>query len=83
MESSMKRDKQLIRQLLEFFEEHGTPYTMWHGPWDNVIDGRSAEEVEYHLELCKNLGYLLLNQSGTINMLSDYGHDALDEMRGD
>ena len=79
----MKRDKQLIRQVLEYFEEHGTSHTIFCRPWDDTITGRSGEEVEYHAELSKHSGYFQLKSSGHINMLSEYGHDTLDAMRGD
>ncbi len=76
----MKRDTDLIVKILEDVERDGSPNSFFTG---FEYEGHSQAEVEYHVALCKNEGYFDLNNSGLIKMLSMYGHDVLENMRGD
>ena len=53
----MKRDKQLIRAILEYVEEHGDGYD---GTWITRIQvpAESAEVLDYHVRLCFDAGFL-------------------------
>lgn len=50
----MKRDKDLIREILLQIENYGEP----RGWLEIEVDGYSPEEVSYHVELLSQAGYI-------------------------
>ena len=76
----MKRNTDLIVKILEDVERDGSPHSFFTG---FKYEEYSEAEVEYHVALCKNEDYFDLNNNGYIKMLSMYGHDVLESMRGD
>lgn len=58
----MKMHNALIKQLLKYCEKNapGPRGFLFHPD----IDGFSTEQVEYHVRLCSQAGFLLLNQTG-------------------
>ena len=58
----MKLDEDLIKQLLKHCEKNspGPRGFLFHPD----IDGYAVEQVEYHVRLCSQAGFVLLNQTG-------------------
>jgi hypothetical protein len=50
----MKRDMDLVREILLYAEQHATP----SNPCSVKIEGRSEEEVSYHLRLMRDAGLI-------------------------
>ncbi len=79
----MKRDMDLVRQMLLFTEEHSAPSTAA----EVKIEGRSDEEVSYHLALMKDAGLIEARSPGkygpmwAVLGLTWAGHDFLDAAR--
>ena len=74
----MKRDMGLIKQILKFVEreapgEHGILFAP-------DIQGFTGEQVEYHVSLCFQAGYVAMF-SGHIENLTWLGHNELDRLR--
>ena len=82
----MKRDMELVRQILFALEEHDKP-----GDWCIVtIEGRSAIEISYHVKLLNDAGYLEAEDISTSDgfawrptSLTWQGHEFLDAVRND
>ena len=76
----MKRDKDLIRQLLFKCEENED--------WLQIIEGSTSSatveerRIGYHQQLMMDEG-LLTSVSGETYRLTSYGHDYLDAVRSD
>lgn len=83
----MKREWQLIREILEYVERTLRPEHVGRGlsvPKPEAFgSGYAEEEIEYHVQLCAEAGYLnLMPLMGTrIKSLTWAGHNKLDEMR--
>ncbi|MDE0534346.1 MAG: DUF2513 domain-containing protein [Albidovulum sp.] len=83
----MKRQMKLIFQILKYAEanvHNGEPAPM------PEFDEYSRSEVEYHVKLCDQAGYIDYIHGGgkrkapvSIENLTWAGHDALDRMRKD
>ena len=83
----MQRNKNLIREILEYVEGHESSH-MLVAP---KLDGYSDEQIHYHIGLCVKAGYLEaqpLNTLGSkytfyprISHMTWYGHEALTQMR--
>ena len=69
----------LIKAVLEHVEEHGNGKAL---PVLKV-DGHNAKEIEYHLQLCEEAGYVA-SQSAIDSVyyrLTWAGHEALEQLR--
>lgn len=84
----MKRDMDLIRDLLLAIEDHpeldGFGMFQFEGPEDLGIADRSFEEFHYHLVMLIEAGLVngeLTMQSPIISKLTWQGHDFLDSVR--
>ena len=84
----MQRKMKLIRKLLEYAEMSNTEERL---PVPEFRDYSEAE-VQYHLGLCEEAGYLVLYQPdsndpirrfGGVSRMTWAGHEALDVMRTD
>jgi DNA-binding transcriptional ArsR family regulator len=87
----MKRDMDLVRELLLKLESNGNPPgTMvvidpYHGRFQ--IDGYSADQIAYHLSLIREAGFIespgsqRAGMGVTFRRLSWDGHDYLDAIR--
>ena len=75
----MKRDLQLIKQILKYAECNGPGERgfLFHPE----VPGYSNEAVEYHVRLCGDAGYVRTNSTGHILELTWDGHEALDRLR--
>jgi len=78
----MKRDLTLSKKILAFIEvEPVTRYVM------NVkIEGYSKQEVDYHLQLLEDAGYVLCHHTGDGHKpkrLTNDGHDFLEASRNE
>ena len=73
----MKRHMNLIRAVLEYVECHGDSEFL--APPE--VDGYSPGEIEYHIQLCEQAGYLETRQAYPRTLTWD-GHNALDKLRG-
>jgi hypothetical protein len=62
----MKRDMDLCREILRKMEEHPNP----EGPVEIKVDGRSPQEIAYHL--------YLLNQAGLIDAIDATSSGGID-----
>jgi hypothetical protein len=86
----MKRDMDLIRDLLMYVEDDPRfDGHQWFSPDvsnDFVIEGRTLEEVNYHLDLLIEAG-LIKGKSGAgfggpvVNKLTWEGHEFIDDIR--
>ena len=75
----MKRDMELIKQILKHCERHAPdPRGFLFHP---KIPGYSADAVEYHVRLCHDAGYIRTNAGGLILELTWHGHEALEALR--
>jgi hypothetical protein len=84
----MKRDMDLVRDLLLAIENHptladGTNVLMVDAPDKLGLDGRSIEEIHYHLEMMIKKGLVdgQLNLMEMVSGLTWDGHDFLDTIR--
>ena len=75
----MKRDKNLIKQILKYVEAHG-PSERGFLPYPE-IEGFDDPTIEYHVRLCSNGGLVRTNRSGYPTELTWAGHDVLDSLR--
>lgn len=76
---AMKRDLELIHEILRHVEEHeqGKPIRV-------TIAGRQQIEVERHIALCAEAGFIeRIKNSGpsAVRRLTWHGHEALDKLR--
>ncbi|MYB48786.1 MAG: DUF2513 domain-containing protein [Dehalococcoidia bacterium] len=72
----MKRYMQLIRAILQYVECHGNGQSMCQPE----IDGYTPAQVSYHIELCKQAGYIWADGPFP-QTLTWAGHNALDDLR--
>jgi hypothetical protein len=87
----MKRDMELVRQLLLRIDDDpqldGTREFMYETPDELGIEGRSVEEVGYHIALLIEAGYVdgavtwAANPLQVIRRLTWDGHEFLDDIR--
>jgi len=89
----MKRDMDLIRELMLLLEERPVPAVgiEWLAPETLQVAGRSVEEIGYHLSLLEQAGFIEAGGADTLGMrlgngiafrgLSWTGHDFLDSVR--
>ena len=76
----MNRDTDLIKQVLKYVKCSGPgPRGFLFHP---DIPGFSEEQVEYHVRLCDDAGYVRTNSTGHLKELTWAGHDALDVLCG-
>ena len=77
----MKLDEDLIKQLLKYCEKHspGSRGFLFHPD----IDGYSAEQVEYHVRLCSQAGFVLVNHTGHMTELTWQGQMELRQRQTD
>ena len=75
----MKRDLNLIKQILKYAECKGPGERgfLFHPE----VAGCSDEEIEYHVRLCGDAGYVRINSTGHIIELTWDGHEALNDLR--
>jgi len=87
----MRRNMALILKILEYVERELTAERLTQGiPYPRFRDHRH-EEVQYHVELCHEAGYLvrqhphpqLEDDAPTMSKLTWKGHEALDAWRRD
>lgn len=72
----MKRDIRLIHKILQLVEQHGTGL-----PYKPQVEGRSAEEVDYHVSLCVEANFLHpARHDNAVTNLTWAGHNALDKL---
>ena len=83
----MKRDMSIIRQILQYAEEHCNGEFI-EAP---TLPGSDWKIVHYHIGLCGEAGYMAVqkvsgaeevHQRYAIGSLTWIGHDALDRLRG-
>ena len=79
----MKRNKELLKCILRYVEEHGKPYEkLWFD--ENTLTADS-EEVKYHIRLLAQAGFITSDgiRQGFegIKELTWAGHDYLDGLR--
>ncbi len=72
----MKRRMALIQRVLEYAELNGNGHIL-ETP---TVEGYSPVDVEYHIQLCGEAGYLRLTQ-GQMVRLTWEGHNELDRLR--
>ncbi len=81
----MKRDKDLLKSILEHLEEH-------HEIFRNVEIGASTftaplETVKYHLRLLEQAGFIRVDSESlegvSVREITWNGHEYLDELRKD
>ncbi len=80
----MKRDWTLIKLLLRHVERHVTSETLSHVgiPYPEVLNGFDDEQIAYHITLCEEAGFIVLNESiRHIRRLTWEGHNKLDDLR--
>jgi len=79
----MKRDMDLVREILLYAEQHATP----SNPCSVKIEGHSEEEVSYHLRLMRDAGLIDARTPGgsiwAVLGLTWAGHELLDAARDD
>ena len=71
----MKRDIRLIKRVLEHAEAHADGAAL-----EVELDGIASHEVQYHVELCADAGFLK-EKNGYVRNLTWSGHNALDKLR--
>ena len=80
----MRRKLSLILAILEFAEEKIVPGRQ-KAPFLPIIEGYEADDIDYHVELCGQAGYVEVVQAPTgrceIRELTWAGHEALDDLR--
>ena len=79
----MKRDWTLIKLLLRHVERHVTPENLRHLgiPYPDALNGFGDEQIAYHITLCEEAGFIILNESiQHIRRLTWAGHDKLDDL---
>jgi hypothetical protein len=78
----MKRDLTLSKKILAFVEvEPPAPYVM-----NVVIDGYTKQEINYHLQLLEDAGYVLCHHTSNGHKpkrLTNSGHDFLEASRNE
>ena len=81
----MQRCMDLIFKLLEFTEEKNTCRPL-PAP---AIDGFTSEQIQYHVRLCDQAGYLTIDNEHAIGKqpgiveLTWHGHEMLEKMRSE
>ena len=75
----MKRDMSLVKQILKHIEKHA-PGERGFLPHPD-IEGYNSDEVEYHIRLCSQAGFVDLNDTGYIIELTWQGHNTLVDLR--
>ncbi len=82
----MKRDKRLIRKILEYVSDCPDPGARLDE--SGFGDDYSAKTVLYHISLCEQAGFLashtvgVNNQSWTTLTLTWEGHNAIEQWKG-
>ena len=74
---SMKRCMNLVRLLLKTAEKQDE-YRLGMEP--PVIEGYTERQIEYHILLCAEAGYVRVNAGGDIVRLTWTGHEALEHL---
>ena len=79
----MNRNWLLIKSLLEHVERHGKTSALSVGiPYPKGLKGAGDEETAYHLTLCQEAGFIVLDEEiRHIRRLTWAGHNKLDELR--
>ena len=77
----MQRDMHLIKQILKYVERYGPGAKGWLE--DPEIPGYTDDQIEYHIGLCKQAGYLAMHKVGRLKGLTWEGHNALDRLRAE
>ena len=77
----MQRDLKLIKQILRYVEKKdiGGGGFLFHPD----IEGYSSEQVEGHVKLCGDAGFIELNSQGHAIRLTWQGHDMLEHLKLD
>ena len=75
----MQMDDVLIKQLLKYCEQNapGPRGFLFHPD----IDGYSTEQIEYHVRLCSQAGFVLVNNTGHMVELTYQGQLELRKLR--
>ena len=77
----MKRDMELVKQLLKHCEENAPGERGFL--FTPEIPGFQVKQVEYHIKLCHQAGYIEVNRQGMMVELTWSGHEKLDSLRCD
>ena len=76
----MKRDMELVRKILEAAEDFsGTSGNLLN----NTIDGYTDEQIDHHLNIMSDAGYIVLAKAPVSFRLTWSGHNFLDDLRRD
>ena len=71
---------ELVRKILEAGEEFpGTTGNLL----DNTIEGYTDEQIDHHLNIMSDAGYIILVKSSASFRLTWSGHNFLDDLRRD
>ena len=72
----MKRDMNVVREVLETLELKG-------GPFGGVFYSKDLTDRYYHAEMLAASGYIAKNEDGLYTMMTMKGHDLLEDLRND
>ena len=76
----MHRDMQLILKILRYVQSAETPGMTLDVQY---LPGHSPEQIKYHVQLCRDAGFLQLEGDEWIRRLTWAGHEFLEKHRDD